>query len=66
MQNKVRLKRISDATLFNFMLNFRIDCRVIDYDRAIFEATNGSDLVRGSSPRDALSGLYILLNGRPS
>jgi len=63
MQNKVRLKRVSDTTLLNFMLSYRIDCKVSDYDRGIFEARSGSDIVYGNSARDALLNLYIFYNG---
>ena len=66
MQNKVKIKRVSDTTLLNFMLSYRVDCQVSDYDRGMFEARSGSDSVYGNSPRDALRGLYILYNGVPS
>lgn len=63
MQNKVRPKSVSDTTLLNFMLSYRVDCNVSDYDRGIFRARSGSDIVYGNSARDALRGLYILYNG---
>ena len=64
MENSTQVKKPSDTTLLNFMLNDRVQCRIIDHYKPVFGVKAGSNTAYGSSPREALQELYAMRRNR--
>ena len=64
MENSTQVKKPSETTLLNFMLNARVECRIVDPYKPVFAVEAMLDTAYGGSPREALQQLYALRRDR--